>query len=121
MKDGLKYVIGKRIVGVVVASSEGRAPKQQVFLVFSDGTRFEFWGEHFSCCGGLDRAFGIAEYIKDGGAEIKAVYKDVVKGGPTPAAVKAGLPLKAPQFRGRELAAWRAAAAVIQAAARQRL
>lgn len=58
MKDGLKYLIGKRIRGVVVAASK-RHPKHQVFLVFQDGTRFEFWGENFSCCSGLDKAEGI--------------------------------------------------------------
>jgi hypothetical protein len=54
MKDGLRYIVGKRIAAVVAASP--RAPRQQVFLVFDDDTRFEFWGENFSCCSGLEDA-----------------------------------------------------------------
>lgn len=115
MKDGLKYLIGKRIAGVVVAASERHSPKQQVFLVFTDGTRFEFWGENFSCCSGLDRAFGIADYIKSGGGEIRAVYKDVVKATGQPKK-KGPLPPNPPHFATAEIAAWHEAAKAIHAA-----
>ena len=50
MKDGLAHIVGKRIAGVVVAQSP-RGPRQQVFLVFEDGTRLEFWGETFVLLG----------------------------------------------------------------------
>ena len=76
MKNGLKDTIGKQIAAVVVAES-GRAPKQQVFLVFTDGTSFELYGESFSCCRGLDRAGGIEEYVESGGGKIARVYGDV--------------------------------------------
>ena len=76
MKNGLKDIIGKRIVSVVVADS-ARNPRQQVFLVFSDGTRFEFWGENFSCCSGLDQAAGIEEYVESNAGKIQRVYGDV--------------------------------------------
>ena len=76
MKDGLKYIVGKRISAVVVAASNVRDPRHQVFLVFPDGTRFEFWGENFSCCSGLDKAAGIADYVRSGKGEIRAVYED---------------------------------------------
>lgn len=53
MKDGLRGILGKSISNVVVASRD-TAPKQQVFLVFSDGTYFEFYGEQFNCAGSVD-------------------------------------------------------------------
>lgn len=54
MKSGIGDIVGKTISDVVVASNEKR-PKQQVFLVFSDGTFFEIYGESFSCAADLDR------------------------------------------------------------------
>lgn len=76
MKDGLKQTIGKQIVEVVVAAKNSGEPRNQVFLIFSDGTYFEFWGHHFSCAGGVDR--GSTEqaisYAERGGAEITAIY-----------------------------------------------
>ena len=75
MKDGLKYLIGKRIAGVVVATSK-RAPNEQVFLIFRDGSRFEFWGENFSCCAGLDDAHRIQSYVDSGEGEIVQVYDE---------------------------------------------
>ena len=74
MKDGLKYIVGKRIAAVVVAKSK-RPPHIQVFFVFPDGSRFEFWGDSFSCCAGLDDARRIERYVKSGGGEIVAVYR----------------------------------------------
>ena len=76
MKDGLKYIIGKRIAGVVVAASN-RDPRNQVFLVFDDGTRFEFWGPNFSCCSGLDKAADLVAYLESGNGEIRALYGDI--------------------------------------------
>ena len=76
MKDGLKYVIDKQIIAVVVAENDC-APKQQVFLVFADGTRFELYGEGFTCCSGLDPAAGIEGYVESGGGRIARVYGDV--------------------------------------------
>lgn len=62
MKDGLGYIIGKRIQAVLVAEGESD-PRQQVFLVFEDGTTFEFWGQHFSCASGVTRG-GVSEAIE---------------------------------------------------------
>ncbi len=75
MKDGLKYIIGKTITSVVFAENNS-PPQNQVFLVFSDGTSFEFYGENFSCASGVDRG-GVEEargYAEKGGARIRAVY-----------------------------------------------
>ena len=52
MKDGIRETLGKRIVGVVSASNR-REPKNQLFLLFDDGTFFEIWGESFSGSGGV--------------------------------------------------------------------
>jgi hypothetical protein len=91
MKDGVKYLVGKQIAAVVVARSK-RPPNHQVFLIFPDGTRFEFWGENFSCCSSLDRAEMIEEYVKDGGGEIVQVHA---------VPLSATVPAKAPLTTGR--------------------
>ena len=82
MKEGVAHIVGKRIAGVVVAHSP-RGPKQQVFLVFDDGTRFEFWGENFSCCAGLDKAHGLVDYVEMAGGEIVRLYGGLVNRAPT--------------------------------------
>ncbi|HEX6634466.1 MAG TPA: hypothetical protein VF038_10890 [Usitatibacter sp.] len=73
MNPGLAQIVGRRICGVVVAESP-RAPRQQVFLVFDDGTRFEFWGEWFSCCSGVTKADGLAEYVEMVGGTIVRIH-----------------------------------------------
>ena len=60
---------------MVVATSK-RSPRNQVFLVFSDGTRFEFWGDNFSCCGGLDDGKTIQRYVDSNHGEIVRVYDE---------------------------------------------
>ena len=77
MKDGLKYIVGKTIAGVVVASSKG-SPRSQVFLIFPDGSRFEFHGENFSCCASLDSAARIPHYVASGKGEIVNVYDEML-------------------------------------------
>lgn len=75
MKNGVSKILGKTITNVVVASKE-KPPRQQVFLVFSDGTYFEFYGAQFNCAAGIDRG-GVADAVKcaEGmGAKITNVY-----------------------------------------------
>ena len=78
MKDGLKYLVGKSIVAVVVAKSP-RPPLRQVFLVFPDGKCFEFHGGNFSCCAGLDDAGRIERYVASGGGEIVRIYGEPIE------------------------------------------
>jgi hypothetical protein len=78
MKDGLKYLVGKHIVAVVVANNP-RPPHEQVFLVFPDGKCFEFWGESFSCCAGLDDAARIERYVASSHGEIVRAYGEQVE------------------------------------------
>ena len=81
MKDGLKYIVGKQIAAVIVAESNERWFRNQVFLVFSDGSRFEFYGEQFSCCAGLDDAQRISAYVESGGGKIVGIYDEPIEGG----------------------------------------
>jgi len=71
MKPGIKNIIGKTISGIVVANNMAN-PKQQMFLIFSDGTYLEFYGEGFSCAGGLDfgGAAEASQYAEGMGARI---------------------------------------------------
>lgn len=41
MKDGYKEILGKTINGVLMTEDGQR---YQIFLTFTDGTFFEFWG-----------------------------------------------------------------------------
>jgi len=58
MKLGIKDIIGKQITGVIAARHRVEPPRQQLFLIFSDGTSLELYGESFNCAGGLDRCGG---------------------------------------------------------------
>lgn len=123
MKDGVKYIVGKQIAAVIVVKSKW-PPHHQVFLVFPDGTRFEFWGENFSCCSGLDQADRIEEYVKSGGGEIQQVYADSIEWntspdqplstgpGPVPP-YHVPAPETLPDAKGREIKAWEVARAAI--------
>ena len=75
MKDGVKDIVGKTITSVVVGSGD-MPPRAQVFLIFTDGTSFEFYGEAFSCCGGLDRqdVNSAQRYIRKAGGSVNDVY-----------------------------------------------
>lgn len=42
MKSGIEQIVGKTITGVVEISRES-SPRQQLWLTFSDGTRYEFY------------------------------------------------------------------------------
>jgi hypothetical protein len=50
----INNIIGKTISSVIVAENK-KSPKKRVFLVFSDDTYFEFYGENFSCTSGVDK------------------------------------------------------------------
>jgi len=53
MKDGLRQILGKTIRAAVVAESSD-SPGHQVFLIFTDDTYFEFYGDQFNCSSGID-------------------------------------------------------------------
>lgn len=75
MKDGVRDIIGKTIVGVVAAENT-RSPTTQLFLAFSDGTYFEIWGDTFTGAGGLDQggARDIVKYVESTGGKVSATY-----------------------------------------------
>jgi hypothetical protein len=116
MKDGFKHIIGKQIAAVVVARSDRRNPRHQVFLVFPDGTRFELYGDHITCCGGVDKAAGIAEYVEAGGGEVVSVYGDASVLEPARARVAAGGGESLEGLLTRDLNAWTEAKAAIERA-----
>jgi len=120
MKNGLRFIVGKRIAGVAVAESN-RPPRQQVFLLFADGTCFELYGESFTCCSGLDDASHIEGYVESNRGRITAVYGNSPPG--SPSAEKHVPPDRgcSPQTlearMSRDLAAWDEAKAAIARAA----
>ena len=63
MKSGVSEIIGKTIKGVVVSTRNKNTPREQVFLVFDDGTYFEFYGKEFTCASGLDKG-GVGEALR---------------------------------------------------------
>lgn len=76
MKNGVSEIPGKTISAVVVGSAN-RPPRNQVILVFDDGTSIEFYGDAFTCTSGLDchdleKAIAYVEEM--GGVDV--VYKD---------------------------------------------
>jgi len=126
MKDGLKEIIGKRVVGVVVARSDV-APSNQVFLAFDDGSSFELYGDNFTCGGGLDRARDIERYVASGRGRIIAVYGDAERFAPARATLStgreelpypAGAPESLEELLRRDLSAWIAAKSAVEKARR---
>lgn len=70
VKSQIQGIIGKKISGVVVAENP-RPPHSQVFLVFDDGTHYEFYGQ-VNSASGLDRG-GMEEaerYAKKCGGDV---------------------------------------------------
>jgi hypothetical protein len=45
LKPELAEIVGKRITGVVVKENSRVSPPRQVFLIFEDGTNFEFYAD----------------------------------------------------------------------------
>ena len=118
MKDGLKFIVGKTIAGVVVAKSK-RSPHIQVFLIFPDGSRFEFWGDEFSCCAGLDSAARIPHYVRSNRGEIVDVYDEApgadegFRFDPKRAEIGTRAPESLASRMKRDLDAWNAAKAIV--------
>ena len=94
-----------------------------MFLVFTDGTRFELYGEAFTCCSGVDEAEGIGRYVRSSGGEIVGVYDEPPAGwqeanmplttGPERAPYHVRAPESLTEAMSRDLQAWQAAKAAI--------
>jgi hypothetical protein len=83
MKNGVKDIVGRRVSGIVVVEST-QVPRRQVFLIFDDNTYFEFYGDHFTGAGGIDKggAVDAATYAtKVMGAKIDVVYPESLLSG----------------------------------------
>jgi hypothetical protein len=77
MKKGIEHISGKTISAVVTAKNP-RAPRQQVTLVFTDGTRLELFGEGIECAPVLHRG-GILEAVRSarhGGGDVKVFAQE---------------------------------------------
>ena len=109
MKDGLRQVVGRQIAAVIVAANEKSAPRRQVFLVFTDGTSLELYGESFTCCAGVDPAEHIERYVRAAGGRIERVYIE-------PTCTRA--PETLVELVTRDLGAWQAAKDAIARARR---
>jgi hypothetical protein len=75
IKSAISGIIGKTIIGVVVTRNDCE-PENQLFIVFSDGTQYEIWGE-FSTGGGLARG-GMDEaerYARSFGGEVTHIER----------------------------------------------
>ena len=46
IKKSLQELVGKTIKNIVICKNSESEPKGQLFLVFDDGTSFEFWANH---------------------------------------------------------------------------
>ena len=90
MKLGLGETVGKTIAAVIVA--KGKRPRNQVFLVFTDGSSLELYGEDFTCCAGLDAAERIERYVMSNGGEIVHVYGEAVEAAGPPRPISTWTP-----------------------------
>jgi hypothetical protein len=54
-EGGLSKLIGKTIQSVVIDGDNPGPPRDQVHLVFTDGTVFEFYGDSFSVGSDVDK------------------------------------------------------------------
>ena len=70
----LKVILGKTIQAVVIRSGDHN-PKDQVFLVFDDGTAYEFYGAEINSASGLDSGGKAAalKYATMFGGDIRTV------------------------------------------------
>ena len=44
MKDGVRQIVGRTISSVVISENNPKGPSTQVFLIFTDGSCFELYG-----------------------------------------------------------------------------
>ena len=68
IKSQLAGIVGKTLAGVI-AKSSSRAPRSQIFLMFTDGTYYEIYAENgMSTAGGIDRGGRetVLRYMSDG-------------------------------------------------------
>jgi len=65
VKASLAQLIGRTISAVVVTENDHSEPQSQLFLVFRDGTSFEFWvdGSDLSMASRIDES-GLDEVVR---------------------------------------------------------
>ena len=53
--SGLNQTIGKTIAGYVLRTGSSISPREQVFIVFTDNTYYELYGESINSASAVDR------------------------------------------------------------------
>lgn len=73
----LDQLPGRTISAVVAAEHGDRNPPNQLFLLFTDGTSLEIWGDELRPAGGLDQADvdEVIGFVKRCGAEVVHVSR----------------------------------------------
>jgi hypothetical protein len=77
MRTYIEKIVGKQIANVIVTKSS-RRPREQVYLIFSDGTYFELFGEDISCASGIDigDVDAVVKLVQRHGCEEIMVYPE---------------------------------------------
>ena len=73
MRDAIEQIVGKTISGVVVKKRD-TFPRSQVFILFSDNTYYELYGEVIKGAGGIDRGGleAVLKYMPEAEIEFQA-------------------------------------------------
>lgn len=74
IKDGVRKILGKRVAGVMVKNS-ANTPRAQVFLVFNDGTYYEFYSSVEISSGGSIDPGGRKEIIEYMGKTTSLIFE----------------------------------------------
>jgi len=76
MKQGIKEIIGKTITSIIAVENQEPSYHNQVFLIFSDNTSFEFYGTGITCASGIDKygIDGVNKRIERTDGKIKYQY-----------------------------------------------
>jgi hypothetical protein len=60
MKSGIGQIIGRTVEAVLTHErGDGTPPRHQVFLIFTDGSYYELYGDNINCCGGVSMKGGL--------------------------------------------------------------
>lgn len=78
MKSHIRKIIGKTIEKVIVAEDPQRNPREQVYLLFTDGTHFELYGDWLTCANHIEHGGeqAILSLLEHYGRSEVTVYSD---------------------------------------------
>ena len=73
-------VVGKQISGVIISKHDD-SPRDQVFLVFNDGTYYELYGSDIGGCNDIDKGTfdDLSEFVRSRrGTNVLLEYKEKI-------------------------------------------